>query len=1024
MKSFLNFPDLTGLQNSSILAENTSDHDIDDEDKIKQQKSLDEIADLLTSSNEQEIAQGFDLITQSIPSGNYHHQNLGKIFYLHQLQEKLVEKNPSFLRNKQLNDDFKLKELSEELTLIIDHSSLKSKDEVFFQVTIFFHNIFNILCFFYNTKNHQLENVLNFDSEYPNSIKKLMDFHFKLFSIFETKPLPVDDFKKLINQNFELFFNSLPSDYFSFKLVFRDKNPEIIEEFFRIFKEKKIDKNDTQLNQFLTLAFSDLNHESINFIKRELLNVKNPDHLDLQLTIDKCISTQLSIILELGSIDKDKIKNLLSFVSCLLPMELATENIFHQLAKIKDKEIFNLFFLHLQSSETIERHLAVKSFDAYDENGRTPLFLALDHDNIEFIDSLIRIGFSPASYKTINPENYSFFLSYVDCNNFRIISGSINALGLTIEENKFEALNKLVSHSRRILGMPCLKLQLVNSQMEIIEKTFSAIEFAVILDREYAASLLTFHDIKAFLKNEQKLQALYFAILNENKNIFSILSFNNFDITSPIDSKGLSAFDYAIIYNFCDIIRNLYFLKKINLNQEKKYQLDDGTVIFMQPLQFAVSFGNFETIDAILLNEADVNYKTSSQISALSLAITKKDKDLIKFLLERNAKIDYHEIEKICADAKFKKNETQEIKDFISLSIIEISKKIHAKKLQPFSQRFSHSYISNHVSCTYFNKDRHHFQKFFNDFDFEILKIFKSQIAFTYFKYVEDNLLDFFLNMKLVKESILSPKQVVIEIIKQKTQIPFFCILICQKKNLDRFQFNKILESILSLDERCLGMLANQIAKNITANKMLNFEHSRGLSLKLGVILEAQKTIKADLDLCYHQKFDDALIFFQELITINNTKFLSLPLNHSLPHALKISMEETSKEQILSFVDSLKITIEMSKLDYSLEPLIPMIKELVPISLSFNKTQDAKKDMKYDQGIIDRINLIATQITEQSKNTKETSIDLSKIFSHLTPSSESSEVENKNKPNPQISPRDLNLAKLKKALSRSRKKSR
>ena len=55
-----------------------------------------------------------------------------------------------------------------------------------------------------------------------------MDFHFKLFSIFETKPLPVDDFKKLINQNFELFFNSLPSDYFSFKLVFRDKNPEII----------------------------------------------------------------------------------------------------------------------------------------------------------------------------------------------------------------------------------------------------------------------------------------------------------------------------------------------------------------------------------------------------------------------------------------------------------------------------------------------------------------------------------------------------------------------------------------------------------------------------------------------------------------------------------------------------------------------------------------------------------------------------------------------------------------------------
>jgi predicted house-cleaning noncanonical NTP pyrophosphatase (MazG superfamily) len=208
MKSFLNFPDLTGLQNSSILAENTSDHDIDDEDKIKQQKSLDEIADLLTSSNEQEIAQGFDLITQSIPSGNYHHQNLGKIFYLHQLQEKLVEKNPSFLRNKQLNDDFKLKELSEELTLIIDHSSLKSKDEVFFQVTIFFHNIFNILCFFYNTKNHQLENVLNFDSEYPNSIKKLMDFHFKLFSIFETKPLPVDDFKKLINQNFELFLRA------------------------------------------------------------------------------------------------------------------------------------------------------------------------------------------------------------------------------------------------------------------------------------------------------------------------------------------------------------------------------------------------------------------------------------------------------------------------------------------------------------------------------------------------------------------------------------------------------------------------------------------------------------------------------------------------------------------------------------------------------------------------------------------------------------------------------------------------
>ena len=286
----------------------------------------------------------------------------------------------------------------------------------------------------------------------------------------------------------------------------------------------------------------------------------------------------------------------------------------------------------------------------------------------------------------------------------------------------------------------------------------------------------------------------------------------------------------------------------------------------MQPLQFAVSFGNFEAIDALLISQADINYKTSSQISAMSLAITKNEKILIKFLLERNAKITYQEIEKVCADAKFTKNEIQEIKNFISLTFIEISRKMHAKKLQPFSQCFSHSFISAHVSCGYFNKNRHHFQKFFNDFDSEILKIFKSQNTFTYFKYVEDNLIDFFLNMKIIKETQLTPKQVVIEIIKQKTQIPFFCLLICLKNNIDRPQFNKTLESILSLDERCLGMLAYQIAKNITSEKILNFEHSSVLSYVPSAILEAQEKIKTDLDFCYHEKFDDALTFFQELI--------------------------------------------------------------------------------------------------------------------------------------------------------------
>ncbi len=215
---------------------------------------------------------------------------------------------------------------------------------------------------------------------------------------------------------------------------------------------------------------------------------------------------------------------------------------------------------------------------------------------------------------------------------------------------------------------------------------------------------------------------------------------------------------------------------------------------------------------------------------------------------------------------------------------------------------------------------------------------------------------------KLIKDKNCQPKQVAIEVLKQKTHVSFFCILTCRKSDINQSEINPTLNSILALNELYLMMLSTEIAKIITLEKMPNFEHKLAFSFNPNAIMKSQDEINKDLDLHYQQKLDGALNLFKEIVKINNSEFLSIPFSSELPIAIN------SKENALSFIDSLKITVEMSRKNYAIKSLITIIDDFLPIILKFQETQAIKGSMKNDPIILRKISEIANCIIEKSRS--------------------------------------------------------
>jgi hypothetical protein len=281
--------------------------------------------------------------------------------------------------------------------------------------------------------------------------------------------------------------------------------------------------------------------------------------------------------------------------------------------------------------------------------------------------------------------------------------------------------------------------------------------------------------------------------------------------------------------------------------------------------------------------------------------------------------------------------------------------------------------------------------------------------------------------MKLVKEKAYPPKQVAVEIIKQKKHVPFFPILICLKSNIDSIELNPTFISLLALNERCLILIANQIAKNITLEKMPDFKHELTFYLNDNTLLKSQQEIKKELDLCYHQKFDDALIFSKEIVKLNNSKFLLTPLS---PESV---VAEISKEQIFSFMDSLKISVEMSKTNYCLKSLMPIIETLLLIT-SKHCDQDIKLIVKNNSKILEETSKIANFMTKKTRNNlrfkKSFSLNIEIANHQEQTSNQANQIrnyvdENAKTPNPQTATRRLRKEKIGRAIALlSRKKHR
>lgn len=149
-------------------------------------------------------------------------------------------------------------------------------------------------------------------------------------------------------------------------------------------------------------------------------------------------------------------------------------------------------------------------------------------------------------------------------------------------------------------------------------------------------SALTPDDVDVNMKDDQGNYLVFFAVMINNRRILrKLVEFGTrLDI---LDSEGYSILYYPIKFNYTEIFdmlleynNSIIGISLVNIKDSK------GLV----PISYAIRYRNRHALQELLVNGADANYKGNDNMTALHLAVLKKDATMVRMLIRYIKNID------------------------------------------------------------------------------------------------------------------------------------------------------------------------------------------------------------------------------------------------------------------------------------------------------------------------------------------------------------------------------------------------
>lgn len=270
--------------------------------------------------------------------------------------------------------------------------------------------------------------------------------------------------------------------------------------------------------------------------------------------------------------------------------------------------------------------------DIKDKKGYTPLHVAAEAGQAGFVKMLVTHGANVNAKTTI--DNLSP-LHISARNGFsKTIKSLLNSTHIKVNQIENEGFTPL--HSAVAGGYKAVEALLGHNRVNITARSKTGItpfHLAVIKENQMLVELFVNRQEDLNIGDNDGVTALHYAITNGNKQIVEyLLSLGNkVDVNAVTLKRKWSPLHFAIYFKREDISSLLIDNSNIKVNLIS----DEGA----SPLHLAVSRGQVEVVKKLLEKDAKIDVQTKEGYTPLHLAMIKGDINIFTILIEKNPNI-------------------------------------------------------------------------------------------------------------------------------------------------------------------------------------------------------------------------------------------------------------------------------------------------------------------------------------------------------------------------------------------------
>lgn len=654
---------------------------------------------------------------------------------------------------------------------------------------------------------------------------------------------------------------------------------------------------------------------------------------------------------------------------------------FAKMACDSDKKIQFKFYKSLIANDKLSKAFLRFLYQSFDNSleSQSLVELAIKNNNAKFLKTALKFGFMPKLFtKKIGDQELS-------AKALAIRDGDVEVFKVLFDDKATKIASQTEFSSKdgkdEILSFNDLELAFAYQRFDILKylsQTHKKDEHKISLPPPIQHSLdpddlkpFKFYDHhqKTFLSFEDYFNNfLIYSVITDDITLFKILIIDFADIIK--DEYKINALYYAIRLNRSEMIAILVQKKMseyIEENLQKGFggslelitNLDDQLPCQLTPLQLAVLYSSYESMQILLDLGCSISNKSANQESALSLAIKLRDLVALEILK-------YEEISQIRPFRDGKKNKIrQELILSLTTNLDPLKIKLRNSNLKSlmFGQRSRYlNLVENFylkTQCRNLSYDLIANSSFGSYESFK--KTFEKKQIFLYNKFLRENLLTLLTSIRLAStptEKKIEHQDLARNYFSRATNFNLYCMLILatnfQPKTQKKF-----------VDNDCtLFLFIDLITSKFCQLRSENSYHPILSSSPFPVDLAKSQTIRDSLSDHFKTKFDDWLDKFQHYQMIDQ----ELACGRTICKKIKSKFFQGDGEiATLALRDFFIIALNLERLELDL----PKTANLSTFSY-FNKNPLELKKIKEIVNQFCQINPPSTQVRiDQKKSLKK-----------------------------------------------------